>query len=77
MVARAAISASLRADDMVKPILDRRLRAEARRAIHNPIKTQFGWHIIKVEERRKPPSPKTLAQSDPGTHRGGADAAKG
>lgn len=24
----------------------------------NPIKTQFGWHIIKVEDRRKRPEPK-------------------
>ena len=29
-----------------------------------PVKTQFGWHVIKVEERRSAP-PKTLEQATP------------
>ena len=26
-------------------------------AVSDPVKTQFGWHVIKLNEKRKKPSP--------------------
>ncbi|GJD63146.1 peptidylprolyl isomerase [Methylobacterium frigidaeris] len=41
---------------MVAPFADAAFKLEAGK-ISDPIKTQFGWHVIKVEEKRTKPVP--------------------
>ena len=47
-------------DKMVKPFADAAFAMKVGE-ISNPVQTQFGWHIIKVEDRRKAAKP-TLDQ---------------
>jgi peptidyl-prolyl cis-trans isomerase C len=51
------------ADKMVKPFADAAFAMQAGE-ISNPVQTQFGWHIIKLEDRRKSAKP-TLEQLTP------------
>ena len=41
-----------RQSDMVKPFADRAFAMKPGEMTETPIKTEFGWHIIKVEDRR-------------------------
>jgi peptidyl-prolyl cis-trans isomerase C len=43
-------------DRMVKPFADAAFSAE-KGSITEPVKSQFGWHIIKVEDKRTKPVP--------------------
>ncbi|RVU21151.1 peptidylprolyl isomerase [Methylobacterium oryzihabitans] len=43
-------------DRMVAPFADAAFKLEAGK-ISDPVKTQFGWHVIKVEEKRTKPVP--------------------
>jgi peptidyl-prolyl cis-trans isomerase C len=45
-------------DDMVKVFTDAAFALSPGRYSRTPVKTEFGWHVIKVEDRRagKPPS---------------------
>jgi peptidyl-prolyl cis-trans isomerase C len=45
-------------DDMVKAFTDAAFALSPGRYSRTPVKTEFGWHVIKVEDRRagKPPS---------------------
>lgn len=42
-------------DQMVKPFADAAFAMEPGAISEAPVKTDFGWHIIKVEERRQQP----------------------
>jgi peptidyl-prolyl cis-trans isomerase C len=41
---------------MIKPFEDVAFKLEIGK-ISDPVQTQFGWHVIKVEEKRKRPPP--------------------
>jgi len=43
--------------DMVPPFADMAFSLKAGEVSKTPVKTQFGWHVIKVEERRETPPP--------------------
>jgi len=49
---------------MLKPFEDAAFALEVGK-ISEPVKTQFGWHIIKVEEKRDRPAPKFEDVKDP------------
>jgi peptidyl-prolyl cis-trans isomerase C len=40
-------------DKMVEPFTDAAFKLDAGEYTANPVKTQFGWHVIKVEEKRR------------------------
>jgi len=42
---------------MVKPFSDAVAKLKPRQITKNAVKTQFGWHVIKLEEIRKTPPP--------------------
>lgn len=44
-------------DKMVKPFADAAFAMQAGEVSAEPVQTQFGWHVIKVEERRETPRP--------------------
>jgi peptidyl-prolyl cis-trans isomerase C len=43
-------------DRMVEPFAEAAFKLEAGQ-ISDPVKSQFGWHVIKVEEKRNKPAP--------------------
>jgi peptidyl-prolyl cis-trans isomerase C len=40
-------------DKMVEPFTDAAFKLDAGEYTSSPVKTQFGWHVIKVEEKRR------------------------
>lgn len=44
-------------DDMVPEFSDAAFKLKAGAITKDPVKTQFGWHVIKVEEERKATAP--------------------
>lgn len=51
-------------DTMVEPFADAAFAMKAGEVSQAPVKTQFGWHVIKVEDKRTQPQP-TLAEVRP------------
>jgi len=45
------------ADKMVKPFSDAAFKMAEQEISADPVQTRFGWHVIKVEERRDQPRP--------------------
>jgi peptidyl-prolyl cis-trans isomerase C len=43
--------------DMVKPFADAAFALKPGETTKTPVRTQFGWHVIKLEERRAAPVP--------------------
>jgi len=46
-----------RKGDMVKPFSDAAFSMQAGSMTEAPVKTEFGWHVIKVEDRRQSSAP--------------------
>jgi len=44
-------------DEMIKEFAEAAFALETGAVTENPVKTQFGWHVIKLEERRQAPPP--------------------
>jgi peptidyl-prolyl cis-trans isomerase C len=44
-------------EDMVKPFADAAFQLKPGETTKAPVQTRFGWHVIKVEERRSAPVP--------------------
>jgi peptidyl-prolyl cis-trans isomerase C len=44
-------------DQMVEPFAKAAFEAKPGTLLDQPVQTQFGWHVIKVEDRRKAPPP--------------------
>ena len=42
---------------MVKPFADAAFAMQAGEVSAAPVQTEFGWHLIKVEDRRETPQP--------------------
>ncbi|GGG32974.1 peptidylprolyl isomerase [Caldovatus sediminis] len=53
-----------RRDDMVQEFADAAFALQAGQISETPVRTQFGWHVIKVEERRAAPPPPFEAVRD-------------
>ena len=51
-------------DKMVKPFANAAFDLEAGNYTSEPVKTQFGWHVIKVEDKRRK-EPKSFAEMKP------------
>jgi peptidyl-prolyl cis-trans isomerase C len=49
----------------VKPFEDAAFALEVGKYTETPVQTQFGWHVIKLQEKRKQPAP-TIDQAAPG-----------
>ena len=45
------------ADAMVKPFSDAAFAMQTGEVSSEPVQTEFGWHLIKVEDRRESPQP--------------------
>jgi peptidyl-prolyl cis-trans isomerase C len=45
-------------DTMVKPFADAVTKLQPGQTTDQPVQTQFGWHVIKLEEKRAPTPPK-------------------
>jgi len=45
------------ADSMVKPFSEAAFAMQAGEISSEPVQTEFGWHLIKVEDRRSTPQP--------------------
>ena len=48
--------------DMVKEFADAAFNLKKGELTETPVKTQFGYHVIKVEDRRKAPPPAFVAR---------------
>jgi peptidyl-prolyl cis-trans isomerase C len=53
-----------RRDDMVQEFAEAAFALQAGQISETPVRTQFGWHVIKVEERRAAPPPPFEAVRD-------------
>ncbi len=53
-----------KASDMVQPFAEAAFAMKPGEVSKEPVKTQFGWHVIKVEDRRTAPVP-TLEEIKP------------
>ncbi|MBA5778706.1 peptidylprolyl isomerase [Stappia sp. F7233] len=49
---------------MVKPFEDAAFELEVGAITKQPVETQFGWHVIKVEDKRTQPAPELPAVSE-------------
>lgn len=59
-------------DRMVKPFADVAFALQPNQYSSNPVQTQYGWHVILVEDRREAPQP-TFEQMRPELIRRAAD----
>ena len=63
-------------DRMVEPFAEAAFKLEPGQ-ISDPVKSQFGWHVIKVEEKRTKPVPSLEEMQGPGQYLPGAQGAAG
>lgn len=61
-------------EEMPEPLAEAAFALQPGQVAPDPVRTQFGWHVVKVEERREQPRP-TFAEAEAGLRRAASEEA--
>jgi peptidyl-prolyl cis-trans isomerase C len=59
-------------EDMPEALAEAAFALEPGQVAPNPVRTQFGWHVVKVEERREQPRP-SFEEAEPALRRAASE----
>lgn len=59
-------------EDMPEPLANAAFALQPGQVAPEPVRTQFGWHVVKVEERREQPRP-SFEEAEPGLRRAASE----
>jgi peptidyl-prolyl cis-trans isomerase C len=59
-------------EDMPEALAEAAFALEPGQIASNPVRTQFGWHVVKVEERREQPRP-SFEEAEPALRRAASE----